>query len=65
MFIFPKSSIVEYSQEYYSYDINDIIGDIGGYLGLFLGWSLVSFFDAVPAIVAFMKIKTMKKKEIY
>ena len=61
MFISPKSSIIEHSQEYLSYDIDDLIGDIGGYLGLFLGWSLVTFFDAVPDIIALMKIKTMKK----
>ena len=61
VFIFPKSSIVEYSYEYFSYDWNDLIGDIGGYLGLFLGWSLITFFDALPTFVALMKIKTKKK----
>ena len=61
VFIFPKSSIVEYTYEYFSYDWNDLIGDIGGYLGLFLGWSLITFFDALPTIIALMKIKTKKQ----
>ena len=61
VFIFPKSSIVEYSSEYFSYDFNDCVGDIGGFLGLFLGWSLVTFIDAIPAFVAFMKMKTTKR----
>ena len=33
--------------EYLSYDLGDIIGDLGGYLGLFLGWSLLSMTNYV------------------
>ena len=44
----PKSSSYTKSVEYYSYDSNDLLGDVGGYLGLFLGWSLLSIFGAVP-----------------
>ena len=29
------------TREYLTYDVTDIIGDVGGYLGLFLGWSLL------------------------
>ena len=58
VFIQPKSSLIEYSVEYLSYDLNDLIGDIGGYLGLFLGWSLVTFYDAVPLIITFVTAKT-------
>ena len=28
-------------REYLTYDITDLIADLGGYLGLFLGWSLL------------------------
>ena len=58
VFIHPKSSLIEYSVEYLSYDFNDLIGDIGGYLGLFLGWSLVTFYDALPLMITFIKAKT-------
>ena len=33
------------SKEYYAYDTNSFIADVGGYLGLCLGFSLLSFFD--------------------
>ena len=32
---------VEESTEYLAYDLNDLVGSVGGYLGLFLGWSLL------------------------
>ena len=32
---------VDEVREHLSYDYTDLIGDIGGYLGLFLGWSLL------------------------
>ena len=32
---------VEETREHLTYDYTDLIGDIGGYLGLFLGWSLL------------------------
>ena len=35
----------EVTKEYYTYDTNSFIGDVGGYLGLCLGLSLLSFFD--------------------
>ena len=35
------SNTIEIRNEYYSYDIYDLLGDVGGYLGLFLGWSLL------------------------
>ena len=44
----PKSSSYEESAEYLSYDSAALIGDVGGYLGLFLGWSLFSIIVAVP-----------------
>ena len=32
---------MEESWEYLAYDLNDLVGSVGGYLGLFLGWSLL------------------------
>ena len=32
---------VEELREYLAYDLNDLVGSVGGYLGLFLGWSLM------------------------
>ena len=31
--------------QYYTYDVNSFFSDFGGYLGLLLGYSIVSFFD--------------------
>ena len=47
VYIQPKSSVVEYSIEYYSFDTNDLISSVGGNLGLFLGVSILSFVEAV------------------
>ena len=37
--------------EYLSYDLGDVQGDLGGYLGLCLGWSLLSMTLNIPIIV--------------
>ena len=29
------------TREFLTYDVTDLIGDVGGYLGLLLGWSLL------------------------
>ena len=47
VYIQPKSSVVEYSKEYYSFDLNDLMSSVGGNLGLFLGWSLLTFAEAL------------------
>ena len=51
----------EVTNEYYTYDENSFIADVGGYLGLFLGFSLLSFFDmgveSVNSIMAKMRQK--------
>ena len=51
VFIQPSSSSREEVIEYLSYDLGDIIGDLGGYLGLFLGWSLLSVTLYIPRIL--------------
>ena len=35
------------SLQYYSYDFNSFIADVGGYLGLLLGHSIYSFYNVV------------------
>ena len=43
-FMYTTSQYMEEVQ-YYSYGLHDLIADFGGYLGLLLGHSLLSFFD--------------------
>ena len=50
VFIEPKSSVIEYSNEYYEFDLNDLISSVGGNLGLFLGWSLLSISEALGGL---------------
>ena len=42
---------VEESREYLSYDLNDLVGSVGGYLGLFLGWSLLGLTIQVSVFI--------------
>ena len=42
VFIQPAGDLKEEVIEYLTYDFMDMLGDVGGYLGLFLGWSLLS-----------------------
>ena len=44
------SNVVEISSEYYEFDLNDLISSVGGNLGLFLGWSLLSISEALTVI---------------
>ena len=63
VFLQPRSAVVEHSSEFYSYDINDLIGDVGGYLGLFLGWSVVTALDALPFILSFVKLEIFRREK--
>ena len=38
-----------------SFVLQDLIGAIGGYLGLFLGWSALSLVTAAPSLVKLVK----------
>ena len=40
-----------------AYDLNDLVGSVGGYLGLFLGWSLLG--ATVP--FSFVVLNYLKK----
>ena len=58
VYIQPKSLVVEYSKEYYSFDLNDLMSRVGGNLGLFLGWALLTFAEALGFM--FVKIRMNK-----
>ena len=63
-FLGPDSPSHEKAVEYLSYDLQDLVGDIGGYLGLFLGWSLMSMCGQAPtwAKYAMEKFRPEKNK---
>ena len=45
-FIMPESSYNE-EEQYIIYDVDSFIADVGGYMGLLLGSSLLSLFMAI------------------
>ena len=49
MFFYPSGAYIEKSY-YYTYDLGDYIGDVGGYMGLLLGCSLLGFYDWLKRI---------------
>ena len=51
----------EVTKEYYTYDENSFIADVGGYLGLCLGFSLLSFFDMGVEAVHWITAKMRRK----
>ena len=57
VFIQPKSSEVEYLEEYYNFDLQDLISSIGGYVGLFLGWSVLSLVEIFGGLLFFINVK--------
>ena len=53
---------VKITNDYLSYDLSDLIGDVGGYLGLFLGWSLLGI--SVFLINVFKKMLSKVKSPV-
>ena len=51
VFIEPQSNVVEVASEYYEFDTNDLISSVGGNLGLFLGWSLLSISEKLGVLL--------------
>ena len=52
---------MEESWEYLAYDLNDLVGSVGGYLGLFLGWSLLGLTIQVSVFIwEFLKTNCRK-----
>ena len=63
VYIQPESSVVDYSDEHYSFDLNDLISSVGGNLGLFLGWSLLTFVEAIAFLLVLINVgKYLKLK---
>ena len=46
-----KDELVYHVQEYYTYDLQSYIGEVGGIFGLFLGLSFVSIYEMAQLIV--------------
>ena len=62
VYLEPLSSARQTSVEFYSYDLGDLIADVGGYLGLLLGWSCLTILKDIPKfwICLSSKLKTNK-----
>ena len=58
VYVQPESSTIKKIHEIYSFDENSLVSSIGGYLGLFLGWSVLSLTEAITL----MAFKCFKKK---
>ena len=56
---FNEPTFTERTQER-AYTIDDVVGTIGGYVGLFMGYALVQFPDMIEIMVDFIK-KVNKK----
>ena len=54
-YLWPKNSKITYSVEYYEFGLSDLFSDFRSYLGLFLGWSLLSITRGVPAWLSGLK----------
>ena len=52
-----KDKIVNVRKQYVIYDFNSFIADVGGFMGLLLGFSLLSIYDEIEGLV-----KKLKKK---
>ena len=52
-----KDKIVNVRKQYVIYDSNSFIADVGGFMGLLLGFSLLSIYDEIEGL-----IKKLKKK---
>ena len=60
----PKSSTFKSIVEKYEYGTSELIADFGSYLGLFLGWSLLTITQDIPAGLRWLRdiFKTLINK---
>ena len=49
-------------KEYYTYAMYSFIADFGGYLGLLLGASILSFYDDTSTFLSFVKSYFVTKR---
>ena len=50
LFLTLYSPHADVKREYLTYDYNAFIADVGGYLGLLLGHSILSFYDGLTSV---------------
>ena len=64
-FLLPKAAAVKHIVETYKFTYSDLIADFGSYVGLFLGWSLLSISKDIPVwfIGATQLFKKFMKKD--
>ena len=57
VYMFYANGRYQVGTQYYTYDFNSCVSDFGGYLGLLLGYSIVSFFDMAQEVFTYFIIK--------
>ncbi len=62
--IFIASGGMPYSEEVLVFDFLDMVGNVGGYLGLFLGISILSIFDLATTTVEKISAKGDEARRI-
>ena len=51
MDMFYTNGNYDEKRQYYTYGLNDLFSDFGGYMGLFLGASTPTLYDAVTSLL--------------
>ena len=62
MDVFYANGNYEEKRQYYTYGLNDLFSDFGGYMGLFLGASMLTFYDAVASLLVMWNKVCVTKK---
>ena len=63
IFMFYANGRYQVGNQYYTYDLNTYVADFGGYLGLLLGYSILSFFEMAQDILHYFIQKAKKTQE--
>ena len=63
LYISPGSPSYKLVLEVYKFEMADLVADFGSYIGLFLGWSVLSFYGGVQACTVGLRKLVMKSKE--
>ena len=61
--IFFRDSSFKNIKEIREYDVQDLFGNIGGYIGLFLGYALVNMPDCLITFFEIFQIQSKQFKE--
>ena len=59
--LYFTNGLFEEKEQYLIYDWDSFIADVGGFLGLLLGWSMYSLYEDMATMVGKMKNKIMPK----